>query len=137
MRQARESDDAEWHTVVYKGKVWRDYRVSDQGDIEKRVEGTFAPWSVYYADGYARTSLSGHGQPRSARVHQLVLEAFVGPPGPGQEARHLDGDKANNRLSNLAWGTHTENMRDAIRHGTHVSVTRRRAASADLRRRAR
>ena len=32
-------------------------------------------------------------------------------------ARHLDGDKKNNRIGNLAWGTQAENMQDMIRHG--------------------
>jgi hypothetical protein len=51
-------------------------------------------------------------------VHHLVLEAFVGPCPPGQETRHLDGNKENNALSNLVWGTHSENVGDQIRHGT-------------------
>jgi hypothetical protein len=34
------------------------------------------------------------------------------------ECRHLDGDPANNALTNLAWGTRAENMHDKIRHGT-------------------
>jgi len=51
-------------------------------------------------------------------VHQLVLEAFVGPRKEGMETRHLDGDPANNRLENLRWGTPLENAADKIRHGT-------------------
>lgn len=34
------------------------------------------------------------------------------------EARHLDGDKANNRDTNLQWGTPKENALDKLRHGT-------------------
>ena len=51
-------------------------------------------------------------------VHTLVLEAFVGPCPPGMECRHLDGNPANNRLVNLRYGTHAENMADKILHGT-------------------
>lgn len=61
----------------------------------------------------------GRGNPRL--VHRLVLDAFVGPRPPGKEALHGDGDPANNRLTNLRWGTRSENMRDAIRHGTYRS----------------
>lgn len=60
----------------------------------------------------------GRGHPRL--VHRLVLDAFVGPRPPGMEALHGDGDPANNRLRNLRWGTRSENVRDAIRHGTFV-----------------
>ena len=51
-------------------------------------------------------------------VHRLVLEAFVGPCPPGCETRHLNGNPADNRLCNLAWGTHRENAADKVRHGT-------------------
>ena len=51
-------------------------------------------------------------------VHVAVLEAFIGPRPPGQEARHLDRDRWNAALSNLAWGTPVENQADKRRHGT-------------------
>ena len=50
-------------------------------------------------------------------IHRMVLEAFIGPRPDGMECRHLDGNKYNNRLENLAWGSHTENMQDSSRHG--------------------
>jgi HNH endonuclease/NUMOD4 motif len=50
-------------------------------------------------------------------VHQLVMEAFVGPRPEGLEVRHLDGHHRNNQLANLEYGTHAENMRDRVRHG--------------------
>lgn len=52
-------------------------------------------------------------------IHQLLLLSFIGPCPKGQEARHLDGDATNNRLSNLRWGTPQENLQDQIRHGTN------------------
>lgn len=52
-------------------------------------------------------------------VHCLVLRAHTGPPAPGQECRHLDGDRSNNRLGNLKWGTRKENAADRVLHGTH------------------
>lgn len=51
------------------------------------------------------------------RVHVLVLEAFVGPRPEGQEGLHWDDNPINNWLSNLRWGTHSENQRDAVRNG--------------------
>lgn len=51
-------------------------------------------------------------------VHRLVLEACLGPPEAGDEARHLNGNRFDNRLANLAWGTRSENFADKVRHGT-------------------
>ena len=51
-------------------------------------------------------------------VHHLVLEAFVCRKPVGKEARHKNGDAFDNRLSNLVWGTHLENEKDKVLHGT-------------------
>lgn len=69
-------------------------------------------------NSHGRQKVHLGAQAQNKDVHALVLLAFVGPPQPGQECRHLDGDKANNRLSNLVWGTKQENMADSVRLGT-------------------
>ena len=51
-------------------------------------------------------------------VHRLVLEAFVGPCPEGLECRHRNGNPSDNRLENLCWGTHAENVADKQSHGT-------------------
>ncbi len=53
------------------------------------------------------------------QVHRLVLETYVGSCPEGMVCRHLNGDPADNRLKNICWGTPSENVHDAIRHGTH------------------
>lgn len=54
---------------------------------------------------------------RTYRVHQLVARAFLGPQPPGHDVRHLDCDRENNALSNLAYGTKAQNMADSVAHG--------------------
>lgn len=54
--------------------------------------------------------------------HRVVLEAFVGPRPVDRQTRHLDGNKANNRLENLRWGTGKEQHQDKLRHGTYRKV---------------
>lgn len=44
-------------------------------------------------------------------VHHAVLEAWVGPRPEGMECDHINGDSLDNRLENLEWVTHQENMR--------------------------
>jgi hypothetical protein len=51
-------------------------------------------------------------------VHRLVLFAFEGPPPNGTCASHLNGDRADNRLSNLRWETLSQNNRRKEEHGT-------------------
>ncbi len=61
------------------------------------------------------------GQTRK-RVHTLVLLAFCGPCPPGYECRHLDDQKMNRRLSNLKWGTRSENLGDDRRRNGILTV---------------
>lgn len=51
-------------------------------------------------------------------VHHLVLEAFGFNRPSGFQCRHLDGNPENNRVGNLKWGTHQENVNDRWLHGT-------------------
>jgi hypothetical protein len=71
-----------------------------------------------HGSGYLSIMMSIDGVRAQRLVHQLVLGAFVGPPEPDQEGRHLNGDRADNRLENLAWGTSSENEMDKLLHGT-------------------
>ena len=65
---------------------------------------------------------SGHmtvacGKGVSRYVHELVLEAFVGPRPTGLECLHADDVPSNNKLGNLRWGTRSENMLEAYANG--------------------
>ena len=62
---------------------------------------------------------------RTTHIHRLMMESWYGPPPfPGAIVRHLDGNRFNNRLSNLAWGTYAENSADMARHGTVMTGER-------------
>lgn len=68
--------------------------------------------------GYLDVQLSeSNGIRKSRPVHQLILETFVGPRPLGQETRHLNDVKDDNRLSNLKWGTQKQNYEDKKKHG--------------------
>jgi len=70
-------------------------------------------------DGYLHVWLCRENIRYQYRVSRLVALTFHGPCPEGMECRHLDGDKLNNKPSNLAWGTRSENTYDKVRHGTH------------------
>ena len=68
--------------------------------------------------GYLTVVLCSKGERYTRGVHRLVLETFVGPRPLHGIARHLNGNKRDNRIENLCWGTRKENAQDSIRHGT-------------------
>jgi hypothetical protein len=56
---------------------------------------------------------------KPVKVHNLVLEAFVGERPKGYQACHFpDRSHENNRLDNLRWDTSANNQRDKLYHGT-------------------
>src|SRR5699024_1854139 len=62
-------------------------------------------------------------------IHGLVLLSFVGPCPEGKEVAHLNGDAADNRLSNLAYVTPRENERHKFSHGTDARGERNPSAN--------
>lgn len=70
-------------------------------------------------DGYARVRLHNGPRTKNFSVHTLVLTTFHGP-AERREANHKNGNRADNRLGNLEWLTHAENIRDTYRNGRGV-----------------
>jgi hypothetical protein len=70
--------------------------------------------------GYKSIDMAVGGKRRKALIHRLVLEAFVGPCPEGHEGSHLNGDRTDNRLENLAWETGSENNARKKEHGTFL-----------------
>lgn len=101
------------------------YEVSDMGRVRALFcAGNFhkpgrilKPWIT--RNGYIQIHLMRPGEKRKGVcIHRLMLEAFVGPRPEGCEVRHLNGQRSNNVLSNLSWGTHKQNSEDSRRLGT-------------------
>lgn len=67
-------------------------------------------------------------------VHDLMLEAFVGPRPEGCEGLHGDDIGSHNVMANLRWGTPTENRLDCVRNGNHywANLTHCRNCSHEL-----
>ena len=66
---------------------------------------------------------SGHvtvaiGRGNSRMVHQLVLEAFIGFCPEKMEVLHMNHIPSDNRLSNLKYGTRSENLKMDYAAGT-------------------
>ncbi len=128
------------------GEAWKPvtgheglYEVSSHGRVKSvervvmRSNGVPQRWrerilkSSPNRDGYLQVSLWDNGTERKRTVHRLVAEAFIGPCPELHEVCHGDGNPRNNRLENIRYGTHAENMLDKVKHGAH----RQRGADAE------
>lgn len=69
-------------------------------------------------NGYLVVSLSKDNKARQFLVHRIVLEAFMSSCPEGMEACHANGDRQDNRASNLRWDTRSGNHQDKKLHGT-------------------
>lgn len=120
------------------------YQISDQGRVrsvsrrvqhgngELQIKSRFLSLQTMIRGGYASCVLYRFGAGENARVHILVAVAFIGPRPKGQIIRHLDGNPKNNRVSNLAWGTQSENLFDTVRHGRHRGANKTQCKLAHL-----
>lgn len=113
----------EWRYIIDPKVTLNRYRISEYGvlhdisrnrDVKQQLD----------KEGYMRTRVvTSDGQEVKYPVHRLVAMAFLPAPGEGQtQVDHIDGNRANNHVSNLRWCTPKENSNYA---GT---LERRRAA---------
>jgi hypothetical protein len=66
------------------------------------------------------------GRKNSRTIHSLVMEAFVSPRPKNMEILHINGNPSDNCLDNLRYGTRSENIKDAVKHGTWHSEKRKK-----------
>jgi len=108
------------------GEIWKEipdfpgYQASDQGRIRSNRRGS---WKILKLTensyGYFVVGPVHKRKRYLAPVHRFVLLAFRGAPPEGKnQGAHLNGDKADNRLSNLIWASEKENLSHRIEHGT-------------------
>jgi hypothetical protein len=79
---------------------------------------------TFHPDGRMHVGLWRNQEQISAKVHRLVLEAFVGKCPKGKEGSHINGDCRDNRLENLIWETPKENHARMVGHGTKITGER-------------
>jgi hypothetical protein len=116
-------------------EVWRNavgfegfYEISNFGSVRSKARWFECSYGIRkYGDavlkpvknnrGYAIVNLTMPGVRKQVTVHRLVLEAFSRTKHHSDVCRHLNGNKLDNSISNLVWGTPKENSSDSMRHG--------------------
>lgn len=127
-----------------KNEIWKDvvgyeglYQVSNLGRVKSlervayinRGRGGKGPRQTrpikekilfvrYGTNGRLGVQLSKNNETKLFYIHRLALSTFAGVQEGRPFCCHIDGDKNNNKIINLKWGTRLENEKDKIKHGT-------------------
>lgn len=98
----------------YKSRYGR-YRVSNLGRVKNGRGIESRPHK--HKKGYIMISMVRDGVEKRGQLHRLVAKSFIPNPDNLPQVNHLDGDKSNNKVSNLQWCTNGENMAHANANG--------------------
>lgn len=98
----------EWHTTLE-----FDYQVSNLGRVENNRGWVLQAETLKLCRQSVQMRMS---------VHRLVMQTFVGHSE--LDVRHMDGNPSNNYLSNLAYGTKSQNEQDKRLVGTYQEGAR-------------
>ena len=82
------------------------------GDVLKPYLGNNGYWMIGLRHGKKRKKFT---------VHRLIMLTFVSIPFVNAEVNHINGDKLDNRLSNLEWVKHSDNIKHSYVLGRKIS----------------
>ena len=124
-------------------EVWKDiknfpnYQVSNYGKIKskeritnvgiknikqiKRKEKILKPLKI--TKGYLGIRLYNEKvKGKTFKIHRLVAETFIPNPNNYKQINHIDGNKENNKVSNLEWCDRSYNIKHAYDTGLRITM---------------
>lgn len=102
----------EWKVI----EGFEDYEVSTEGRVWSSKSNKVLKTWVSNCN-YELIGLSYNGKTKHKTVHRIVAEAFIPNPYGKKQVNHKDGNKVNNKVTNLEWNTQSENMKHANTKG--------------------
>lgn len=106
--------------------MWKDilgfegyYQVNENGEILNVKTGKLRSLKPK-KNGYVSVDLYKDGRAQWKRVHILVAQAFIPNPNNYPVVMHKDNNKSNNCVSNLKWGTISQNTKEAYEGGLFI-----------------
>lgn len=92
------------------------YTITIEGVVTNTISGLVrTPWLGKV--GYLYVDLYHKGVSKKIALHRLLAIHFIINPDSKRTVNHLDGNKQNNKISNLAWATDSENITHAYAIG--------------------
>lgn len=110
----------EWRPITEAGGK---YEVSNNGRV-RNADGHVLSPNKHSAGYLAVHMFFGGKHTRMARlIHRLVAKEFLPQPAGATEVNHKNFNKHDNRLSNLEWVSHLDNVRHTCLAGRQKSQT--------------
>lgn len=101
-------------------EIWKDikgyeglYQVSNFGNV-KSLKCDIILKPNLTRKGYLITSLCKNKIRKAYSIHRLVAKSFIPNIENKPQVNHIDGNKQNNKVTNLEWVTNSENMKHAF-----------------------
>lgn len=110
------------------------YEVSNLGRVRNNKTKRILNPGAYGATGYKQVNivtLDSNGKQKKRYIHRLVAIAFIPNPENKREVDHINGDKLDNRASNLEWVTSSENQKRRHKKG-NIRTSHRRVGRYSL-----
>lgn len=105
-------------------KDFEEYLISDSGQVFSTKTEKYLSIHNNVKIQYPQVHLWKDGKEYTFYVHRLVAIAFIDNPLNLPEVNHIDGNRTNNKVSNLEWVTSSENSYHASKTGLRVYTNR-------------
>ena len=107
----------EWKQI----ENYENYEVSTEGNVRNKKTGRILK-QCENGTGYLKV----HIKTKYFLVHRLVLETFKPTDDKTLEVNHINENKHDNRLENLEWKSHKNNMQHGTRTERATKKTRKK-----------
>ncbi len=85
------------------------YSINKNGEVRNDLTGKLKTIYINKDNGYPTVDLYKDNKSTKVTIHRLLAEAFIPNPENKPCIDHKDGNRQNNKLSNLRWATYSEN----------------------------
>jgi hypothetical protein len=113
--------------VWKKIKGYDNYEISNLGRVKslnfKRTKKEVILKNTNHSAGYLAVSLSKNGKLTPFLIHRIVASEFLDNNLDLSDVNHINGIKTDNKLNNLEWVNHSDNLKHAFKTGLHKETS--------------